>query len=152
VGAPCGRYRSGLRQALLPSTATIAAVADIGPACALPDNDRKSGRLHRKTQNFDGGLRNGRPAGYIVTGASALFPIAPGLLREARRDPVDLQGPSTPGSALSFHAHLVRAELRLGEEYRLLFGLSFGYPDWSHDANGPRTARASPDECVEFHA
>lgn len=58
---------------------------------------------------------------------------------------------SCPQTALSFHAHLVRAELGLGDEYRLLFGLSFGYPDCSHDANAVCIARASLEECVEFH-
>lgn len=58
---------------------------------------------------------------------------------------------SCPQTALSFHAHLVRAELGLGDEYRLLFGLSFGYPDCSHEANAVRIARASLEECVEFH-
>jgi len=58
---------------------------------------------------------------------------------------------SCPQTALSFHAPIVRAELGLGAEYRLLFGLSFGYPDCSHDANNCRTDRASLDQCVAFH-
>jgi hypothetical protein len=54
---------SASRRPLLPSTETIAAVVDIGPACTLAENDRKIALLHHKTQNNDSGVCDGRAVG-----------------------------------------------------------------------------------------
>ncbi|WP_373080806.1 nitroreductase [Zhongshania sp.] len=58
---------------------------------------------------------------------------------------------SCPQTALSFQAHIVRSELRIDDRFKLLFGMSFGYPDEQHPANHCRTARAELSNAVEFY-
>ena len=58
---------------------------------------------------------------------------------------------SCPQTALSFHADLVRQALDIDEEYKLLFGISFGYEDTEEAANNARVGRAPIDETVTFH-
>ncbi len=53
--------------------------------------------------------------------------------------------------ALAHHAALVRRELGVGDDLRLLFGISFGYPDDDHPANAVRTDRAALDATTTFH-
>ncbi len=53
--------------------------------------------------------------------------------------------------ALAHHAALVRRELGVGDDLRLLFGISFGYPDEEHAANTVRTDRAALDATTTFH-
>lgn len=48
---------------------------------------------------------------------------------------------SVPQTALSFHADMLRSELGVGAEQKLLFGISFGYADSSEPANNCRVAR-----------
>ena len=59
---------------------------------------------------------------------------------------------SCPQTALSFLAEPVRELLGIEAENRLLFGLSFGYPDMDAPANACQTERASLDDTVVFHA
>lgn len=54
--------------------------------------------------------------------------------------------------ALGHFAPLVRAELGVGDNLRLIFGIAFGYEDVSHPANRARTSRANVDDVVTFHA
>lgn len=58
---------------------------------------------------------------------------------------------SCPQGALSHYAGVVRRELKVPEQLRLLFGLSFGYEDPSAPANQTRTGRASLSESVAIH-
>ncbi len=53
--------------------------------------------------------------------------------------------------ALGLYPPIVRRELGLTEEHRLMFGISFGYEDVSVLANAARTTRAPIAEVVRFH-
>jgi hypothetical protein len=57
---------------------------------------------------------------------------------------------SCPMTALSFHASKVRAELDVPAQYKLLFGIAFGYEDVQHPANACRVARAPLEQVVHF--
>ena len=58
---------------------------------------------------------------------------------------------SCPQAALSFHPKVVREELGLPDNLRLLFGVSFGYEDSEAQANRCRVGRAALDAAVKFH-
>ena len=58
---------------------------------------------------------------------------------------------SCPQTALSFHADKVREVLSIDKQWKLLFGISFGYEDVDHLANHAEVARALLDEAVTFH-
>lgn len=53
--------------------------------------------------------------------------------------------------ALGLFPAIVREHLGLGEEQRLLFGISFGYEDPADKANAARIGRAPLEEAVRFH-
>ena len=53
--------------------------------------------------------------------------------------------------ALGLYTGIVRRHLGLGDEHRLMFGISFGYEDVSVPANTTRTNRASLEQAVRFH-
>ena len=53
--------------------------------------------------------------------------------------------------ALSLYPGIVRAQLGVPSDQRLLFGVSFGYEDVSVKANAARVGRASLDDAVHFH-
>jgi nitroreductase len=53
--------------------------------------------------------------------------------------------------AMSLYPDIVRAELGIGPELKLLFGISFGYEDTAVRANGARVGRAALDAAVRFH-
>lgn len=57
---------------------------------------------------------------------------------------------TVPQAALAFHSDLVRQHFGLGDDRRVVCGISFGYPDMSHKANSYRTSRASLGETVRF--
>jgi hypothetical protein len=46
----------------------------------------------------------------------------------------------------------VREQLGVAANYRLLFGVSFGYEDPQAKANAARVGRAEIDHAVHFHA
>ncbi len=58
---------------------------------------------------------------------------------------------SCPQTALGFLAEPVRRQLRIADSERLLFGISFGYPDPAARVNACRTERAALNEAVTFH-
>ncbi|MEM1113647.1 MAG: nitroreductase [Pseudomonadota bacterium] len=58
---------------------------------------------------------------------------------------------SCPQTALSMQANTVRESLGVSEENKLLFGISFGYPDPDAPANRCRTDRATVADFVTFH-
>lgn len=58
---------------------------------------------------------------------------------------------SCPQTALSFHADFVRENLGVDANCKLLFGISFGYPDAQAEVNRCATPRADLDDCVIFH-
>jgi nitroreductase len=57
---------------------------------------------------------------------------------------------TVPQAALAFHSDLVRQHFSLGDDRRVVCGISFGYPDREHKANSYRTSRATIDEAVRF--
>lgn len=58
---------------------------------------------------------------------------------------------SCPQTALSFQANFVREQLGIPASNKLIFGLSFGYPDWNDPSNACHTDRAGVSEAVAFH-
>lgn len=59
---------------------------------------------------------------------------------------------SCPQTALGFMANVVKPELSIPDEQKLLFGLSFGYPDDAAPANAAITDRANYQHVVTLHA
>jgi len=57
---------------------------------------------------------------------------------------------TVPQAALAFHSDVVRQHFGLGDDRRVVCGISFGYPDRAHKANSYRTARAALEETVRF--
>lgn len=58
---------------------------------------------------------------------------------------------TVPQAALAFHSDLVRRHFGLGDDRRIVCGISFGYPDLGHKANSYRTGRATVADTVRFH-
>lgn len=58
---------------------------------------------------------------------------------------------SCPQTALGFMAHVIRPALALPDTEKLLFGLSFGYPDLEDPVNAVVTDRAEPADLVIRH-
>lgn len=59
---------------------------------------------------------------------------------------------SCPQTALSFQADFVREQLGIEASNKLVFGLSFGYPDPDAPANACVTDRAGLNDAVAFHS
>jgi nitroreductase len=53
--------------------------------------------------------------------------------------------------ALGLYPSIVRQQLGVSDEFRLLFGISFGYEDPEDPANATRVGRATLSEGVVFH-
>lgn len=58
---------------------------------------------------------------------------------------------SCPQTALSFQADFIRQTLKVDAANKLLFGISFGYPDPDAPANTCQTDRAALPDTVSFH-
>lgn len=56
-----------------------------------------------------------------------------------------------PQTMLGFYADTIRNELGIDPTLKLLFGISFGYPDRDHDANKYRIGKVPITESVTFH-
>ena len=59
---------------------------------------------------------------------------------------------SCPQTALGFQADQLRAALEVDPAHKLMFGISFGYPDPAAGANQCVTERATLDDFVIFHS
>jgi nitroreductase len=57
---------------------------------------------------------------------------------------------TVPQAALAFHSDVVRGHFGLGDDRRVVCGISFGYPDMSHKANSYRTRRAGVGDVARF--
>jgi nitroreductase len=55
-----------------------------------------------------------------------------------------------PQAALASHSDVVRSHFGIGDERRVVCGISFGYPDRAHNANTYRTGRALIGDTVMF--
>jgi nitroreductase len=53
-------------------------------------------------------------------------------------------------AALAGHSPFMRSHFALPQEQCVVCGISFGYADMSHKANGYRTTRVEPEETVRF--
>ena len=58
---------------------------------------------------------------------------------------------SCPQTALGFMANVVRPTLKLPADQKLMFGLSFGYPDWQAPVNAAVTERAPLADLIHYH-
>ncbi|RRZ89332.1 nitroreductase [Erwinia sp. 198] len=56
-----------------------------------------------------------------------------------------------PQTMLGFYAETIREELGVDPAFKLLFGISLGYPDRHHPANQYRINKAPLGESVTFH-
>jgi len=54
--------------------------------------------------------------------------------------------------ALGLFPDIVREQLGVAANYRLLFGVSFGYEDPQAKANAARVGRAEIDHAAHFHS
>lgn len=59
---------------------------------------------------------------------------------------------SCPQTALSFQANFIREQLGIDASNKLVFGMSFGYPDPDAPANSCATDRAALADTVTFHS
>lgn len=59
---------------------------------------------------------------------------------------------SCPQTALGFQADQLRAALEVDPAHKLMFGISFGYPDPAAGANQCVTERAALDDFIIFHS
>src|ERR1700692_2938872 len=57
---------------------------------------------------------------------------------------------TVPQAALAFHSESVRRHFGLGDDRRVVCGISFGFPDREHKANTYRTTRAGIADPVTF--
>jgi nitroreductase len=57
---------------------------------------------------------------------------------------------TVPQAALAGHSEVVRAHLGVGDDRRVVCGISFGYADEAHPANSYRTSRAALAEAATF--
>src|ERR1700743_434976 len=55
-----------------------------------------------------------------------------------------------PQAALARHSGLIRRHFGLGDDRRVVCGISFGFPDRDHKVNSYRTSRASVADTVTF--
>lgn len=56
-----------------------------------------------------------------------------------------------PQTVLGMYADTIRQELGVDPSFKLLFGISFGYPDWTSAAAAYRIDKIPVDESVVFH-
>ncbi|MDB5484575.1 MAG: nitroreductase, partial [Tardiphaga sp.] len=57
---------------------------------------------------------------------------------------------TVPQAALEFHSDIVRQHFGLGDDRKIVCGISFGYADRAHKANGYRTNRAKLPDVATF--
>ena len=57
---------------------------------------------------------------------------------------------TVPQAALAFHSDIVRRHFGLGDDRKVVCGISFGYADRAHKANGYRTNRAKLPDVAQF--
>ena len=57
---------------------------------------------------------------------------------------------TVPQAALAFHSEVVRKHFGLGDDRKVVCGISFGFPDRDHKANSYRTTRAGIADTVTF--
>jgi len=57
---------------------------------------------------------------------------------------------TVPQAALAFHSEVVRKHFGLGDDRRVVCGISFGYPDIDHKVNSYRTTRAQLPDVTTF--
>jgi hypothetical protein len=61
-----------------------------------------------------------------------------------------LEVATIPPAALASHCDVVRSHFGIGDDRRVVCGISFGCPDRAHKANSYRTGRATIADTVMF--
>lgn len=115
---------------------------------ARDDHPRRRRQAHENFRLF------GAPHVAIIATEAAIGPYAlvdcgafiGNFLLAARALGVD----TTPQAALAQHSGFIRAHLGLPDSQRVICGISFGYADRDHPANGYRTPRAEPDDFLRL--
>jgi len=108
----------------------------------------------RRAQTDENFRLFGAPHVAIVTTEAAIGPYGlvdcggfiAGFLLAARAHGVD----TAPQAALARHAALIHELFEIGPERQVVCGISFGYADRHHPANGFRTRRAPLEEIARF--
>ena len=93
------------------------------------------------------------PAGFVTEENSGVREAADlGMYSQTLMLSMEAHGlGSCPQTTLSFTAAVIREELNIGEEYKLMFGISFGYADQADASVAARTDRAALADCVRFY-
>lgn len=107
-------------------------------------------RARREAQSFENFRLFGAPHVAIVSVPAELGPYAiadcgqfvGAFLLAARAHGVD----TTPQAALAHHAAFIRRHFEIPDTQQILCGISFGFADIEHPANGFRTGRAETCE------
>lgn len=110
--------------------------------------------VRREEQSFENFRLFGAPHVAIVTVPARLGPYAAvdaggfiaSFLLSAQAHGVA----TTPQAALARHARFVRRYFDISDESHMVCGISFGYANPEHPANGFRTTRAPVDELLRF--
>lgn len=115
------------------------------------ERDDHAGRLRQTMQNLN---FFGAPHVAIVHVDEALGPYGAvdcgGLVSNVLLAATAHGVGSVAQAALAMYPDTLRAELGLGDDRRIVCGISFGYPDVDHPSNGYRTSRAPIDEVVDW--
>ena len=61
-----------------------------------------------------------------------------------------LGGATVPQAALAFHSEVVRKHFGLGDDRRVVCGISFGFADTDNKVNSYRTTRATLPDVATF--
>ena len=88
------------------------------------------------------------PAGFAEREACDLGMFAQSVMLVLQANGIE----SCPQTALGFVSDSIREELGIPEDQRVMFGLSFGYPDEDVPANQSRTDREAMSELIKFHS
>ncbi|RSZ61907.1 nitroreductase [Corynebacterium hylobatis] len=59
---------------------------------------------------------------------------------------------AVPQAAIAMYPDIIRRELGLGEERKIVCGVAFGYRDTGHPVNSFRTTRADIADVVEWYS
>ncbi|MFV0299632.1 MAG: nitroreductase [Paracoccus sp. (in: a-proteobacteria)] len=112
------------------------------------DYPRRRAQAHENFRLF------GAPHVAIITGEAAIGPyglvdcggFVASFLLAARAHGVD----TAPQASLAEYSGLIRTHFDIDPARQIICGISFGYADPDHAANGFRTSRAEVDEIAQF--
>jgi nitroreductase len=113
--------------------------------------DDAKGKAHQSLENF---RLFGAPHVAIITSDEALGPYGAvdcgGYVANFLMAAQAAGLATIPQAALAHHSAFVRQHFGLGDDRRVVCGISFGYADPDHPANAVRTPRAAIADIVRF--